>query len=181
MKRIEVLKALTGREGLFICNLGLPSRELYSLGDRPFYFYMLGSMGMASSVGLGLDMAQKKRVYVVDGDGSILMNLGSLATISHHAPRNYCLVIIDNKCYGSTGNQPTLTAHGTDLEEIARGAGFITTKTVQNIDLFDKTLDAYRNESLLVIAKTDSSHAEAPHIPLIPRSITKRFRREVLK
>ena len=107
MKRIEVIKVISKMEGLIICNLGLPSRELYSFNDKPSCFYMLGSMGMASSIGLGLAIAQKKKVYAIDGDGSILMNLGSLTTIAHHAPHNYCLIIIDNKSYGSTGNQPT--------------------------------------------------------------------------
>jgi len=106
MKRIEVIAAVAARQGLVICNLGLPSRELYSLSDKPSHFFMLGSMGMASSIGLGLALAQKKRVYVIDGDGSLLMNLGSLATLARQTPKNYCLVVVDNKGYGAPAISP---------------------------------------------------------------------------
>ena len=181
MKRIEVIKVISKMEGLIICNLGLPSRELYSLNDKPYCFYMLGSMGMASSIGLGLAIAQKKKVYAIDGDGSILMNLGSLTTIAHHSPHNYCLIIIDNKSYGSTGNQPTYTTHKTDLEKIARAAGIPEVKTVNNLEDLQKTLDLHQDESLVLIAKTDTSKANAPHIPLLPGFIKKRFMDEAMK
>ena len=142
---------------------------------------MLGSMGMASSIGLGLAIAQKKKVYAIDGDGSILMNLGSLTTIAHHAPHNYCLIIIDNKSYGSTGNQPTYTTHKTDLEKIARAAGIPEVKTVNNLEDLQKTLDLHRDESLILIAKTDTSKANAPPIPRRPGFIKKRLMDEAMK
>jgi len=181
MKRIDVIKAIAEREGLIICNLGLPSRELYYLSDKPSNFYMLGSMGMASSIGLGLAMAQKKRVYVIDGDGSILMNLGSLTTIAHHAPHNYCLIIIDNESYGSTGNQPTPTAQKTNLEKIANAAGISQVKTIESLERLQEILDLHHNELLVVIAKTDTFNADVPHVPLLPRFIKKRFMGEVMK
>lgn len=181
MKRIEVIKAVEEKEGLIVCNIGLPSRELYNLSDKPSHFYMLGSMGMASSIGLGLAIAQTRRVYVIDGDGSILMNLGSLTTIAHHAPDNYCLVIIDNGSYGSTGNQPTCTAHKTALEGMARAAGMSRVKTVSHLDELQKTLNHHQNEPLVLIAKTDTSATQVPHIPLLPRFIKKRFANEVVK
>ena len=178
MKRIEAIKTIAEREGLVICTLGLPSRELYSLNDKPSNFYMLGSMGMASSIGLGLAVAQKKRVYVIDGDGSILMNLGSFTTIAHHAPPNYSLIIIDNSSYGSTGSQPTPTAHKTDLEKIALAAGISQVKTVESVKELQKLLDLNQDEPLVVIAKTDNLSAAVPHIPLLPRFIKKRFMSE---
>ena len=97
MKRRDVIHEIIKYNGLIVSNLGFPSRELYDVSDSPRNFYMLGSMGLASSIGLGLAMSQKNKVYVIDGDGSVLMNLGSLVTIAHHAPDNYCLIIIDNK------------------------------------------------------------------------------------
>jgi len=181
VKRIDVIKAVTDKEGLIICNLGLPSRELYYLNDKASHFYMLGSMGMASSIGLGLAIAQKKRVYVIEGDGSILMNLGSLTTVAHYAPPNYCLIIIDNESYGSTGNQPTPTAQKTDLEKIARAAGISLVKTIKNLENLQKVLHLYQSELLVVIAKTDSFNADVPHIPLLPEFIKKRFMEEVIK
>ncbi len=171
MKRIEVMKVVGAREGLIVCNLGFPSRELFSLSDKPSHFYMLGSMGMASSIGLGLALAQKKRVYVIDGDGSLLMNLGSLATIAHHAPHNYCLIVIDNKCYSSTGNQPTCTSGKTDLAGIALAAGISPVKVLDNLKDLEDCLDLHHNTPLMVIVKTDSSNPEAPHIPLFPAAL----------
>jgi sulfopyruvate decarboxylase subunit beta len=181
MKRIEVIKALAKRDGLIICNLGLPSRELYHLNDKPSNFYMLGSMGMASSIGLGLAIVQKKRVYAIDGDGSILMNLGSLTTIAHYAPLNYCLIIIDNASYGSTGNQPTYTVQKTNLEKIALASGISRVKTVESVKGLEELLDLNRDDPLVVIAKTDTHSADVPHIPLLPRFIKKRFMSEVMK
>jgi len=181
MKRIEVIKTIAEREGLVVCTLGLPSRELYSLNDKPSHFYMLGSMGMASSIGLGLAIAQKKRVYVIDGDGSMLMNLGSLTTIAHHAPPNYCLIIIDNSSYGSTGDQPTPTAQKTDLEKVARAAGISQVTTADNLESLRELLDRNRDESLVIIAKTDTFKADVPHVPLLPQVIKRRFISEVVK
>jgi sulfopyruvate decarboxylase subunit beta len=181
MKRIEVIQAVAARQGLVICTLGLPSRELYSLSDKPCHFYMLGSMGMASSIGLGLALAQKKRVYVVDGDGSLLMNLGSLATIAGHAPKNYCLVVVDNKGYGSTGHQPSPTAGRTDLAQLARAAGIERVCAGQTVSDLEDCLDRHRDECLVIIAETDASSAEVPHVPLLPHCIARRFKDEVMR
>jgi sulfopyruvate decarboxylase subunit beta len=181
MKRIEVIEAIAARQGLIICNLGLPSRELYSLSDKPSHFYMLGSMGMASSIGLGLALAQKKRVYVIDGDGSLLMNLGSLATVARHAPKNYCLVVVDNKGYGSTGHQPTPTAGRTDLAQIARAAGIDQVFAVKTLKDLEACLDRHREEGLVIIAETDTFSAEVPHVPLLTQFIARRFKEEVMR
>lgn len=181
MKRIDAINAIAKRDGLVICNLGMPSRELYHLHDKPSHFYMLGSMGMASSIGLGLAIAQKKRVYAIDGDGSILMNLGSLTTIAHYTPPHYCLIIIDNASYGSTGNQPTTTVKKTDIEKIALAAGISMVKTVESVKELEELLDLNRDEPLVVVAKTDTQSAPVPHIPLLPRFIKKRFMSAVME
>ena len=121
------------KNAFLISNIGFPSRELFAAKDRKENFYMLGSMGLASSIGLGLALARHDRkVMVLDGDGSVLMNLGTLATIAHNAPENYLLVIFDNCCYGSTGSQPTCTHQGTDLAAMASAAGVSRVKTVYN-------------------------------------------------
>ncbi|MBC7097088.1 MAG: sulfopyruvate decarboxylase subunit beta, partial [Methanobacteriales archaeon] len=95
MERIEAIKTIIKQldDELIICNLGFPSRELYSIKDSPRHFYMLGSMGMASSIGLGLALTQKRKVIVFEGDGSLLMNLGSLVTIYSQSPKNLILII----------------------------------------------------------------------------------------
>ena len=106
-----------------VCNLGIPSKELFFIKHQPSNFYMLGSMGMATPIGLGLSLTTDKEVVVTDGDGSLLMNPGVLATAAHFSPQNLTIIAIDNGAYGSTGSQPTLTASCVDLWLVAKGFG----------------------------------------------------------
>lgn len=178
MERIDAIKivAEAAKNGLIISNLGFPSRELYAIADGERNFYMLGSMGLASSIGLGLSLAQSKSVYVVDGDGSVLMNLGSLSTIGNYARKNYYLIIIDNKSYATTGDQPTHTAKRTKLDEIARGCGI----RVIVVDTTEELNAALKHSGpLVIVAKTKSGNAEVPIIPFSPRFIKERFLKEV--
>jgi sulfopyruvate decarboxylase subunit beta len=126
MKRYDFLKRLveTTRDELFIAGVSPTNHELFSINDLPTYFYMRHSLGMASSIGLGLALAQPdKKIIVIEGDGGMLMNLGSFASISTQQPKNLILFILDNRCYENTGCQPTATAHRARLEAIAKGAG----------------------------------------------------------
>ena len=109
MIRSDVLKTLIPliSDRLVVTNIGLPSQEMHLLDDQPTNFYMLGTMGLASSIGLGLALAQDKKVIAIDGDGSVLMNLGTLPTIANNQAPNFILLIIDNGSYGSTGDQTT--------------------------------------------------------------------------
>jgi sulfopyruvate decarboxylase subunit beta len=178
MLRIEAIflaaKAAAAQDALLVCNIGYPSRELFSVKDRPENFYMLGSMGLASSIGLGLALARPERkVMVLDGDGSVLMNLGTLATIANYAPENYLLVILDNCCYGSTGSQPTCTHLGTDLFALAKAAGV---KDVKKVDKDEDLLGALLGRGV-VIAKVDAGNANVPIIGLSPQQIIERFSR----
>jgi sulfopyruvate decarboxylase subunit beta len=178
MKRIEAI-AQAAREAraedvLLISNIGFPSRELFSVMDRPENFYMLGSMGLASSIGLGLALSRPERkVMVLDGDGSVLMNLGTLATIAHHAPDNYLLVILDNCCYGSTGSQPTCTHLGTDLFALARAAGV---KNVKKVDDAGHLPQALQGDGVLIVT-VEAGNAKVPIISLPPEEIIERFMR----
>jgi sulfopyruvate decarboxylase subunit beta len=176
MKRIEAIalaaKAAEGQNALLVCNIGFPSRELYAVQDRSENFYMLGSMGLASSIGLGLALARpERRVIVLDGDGAVLMNLGTLATIAHQAPENYLLVILDNCCYGSTGSQPTCTHLGTDLEKMASGAGVASVRTALDAEDLGLALEC----NGVVIAKVEPGNADVPVISLSPREILTKF------
>lgn len=123
--RYEILEviALYLAEKVVVCNLGFPAKELFHIKHQPSNFYMLGSMGMATPTGLGVALSSKKEVVVIDGDGSLLMNPGTLATAACLAPGNLTIFAIDNKVYGSTGDQPTLTGACVDLEIAARGFG----------------------------------------------------------
>ncbi len=175
MKRIEAIAAIAKNAGdaLIVCNIGFPSRELYAARDRPENFYMLGSMGLASSIGLGLALARADRkVIVLDGDGSVLMNLGTLATIASFAPENYLLIILDNCCYGSTGSQPTCTHLGTDLAGMAKAAGVKDVRAVADLDDLRLALEGMG----VVIVKVNPGNAEVPIIDISPEQILDRFR-----
>lgn len=126
MTRYQVLETIADllKGHPVIANLGIPSKELYTLLPQPSNFYMLGSMGMATPIGLGVAMAKPhKRVFVIDGDGSLLMNPGTLATVASSGVSNLTIIAIDNASYGSTGSQPTLTGACVDLATMAQGLG----------------------------------------------------------
>src|SRR5947208_2218673 len=121
-------------EAAIIASLGHPAYDLFAAGDRPRNFYTWGCMGLASSIGLGLALARPDiPVVVIDGDGSLLMNLGSLATIGLLRPPNLVVVVMDNEEYATTGGQPTPTASGADLEGAAR-AMRVEAETVRTPD-----------------------------------------------
>jgi sulfopyruvate decarboxylase beta subunit len=149
-----------------VSNLGWPSRELYAIRHRPSNFYMLGSMGMAAPVGLGIALTSKKEVVVIDGDGSLLMNPGTLATAASPAPKNLTVFAIDNGAYGSTGNQPTLTGTCVDLEAVARGFGFRNTvKAASEAELID-AMKRPRSELTFIHALAVPGNKDVPNIPL---------------
>ena len=117
----EIIPVITDK--LVVSNIGLPSQELHMLDDQPTNFYMLGTMGLASSIGLGLALSQKETVIAIDGDGSVLTNFGTLPTIANNVANNFILLIIDNGSYGSTGDQPTYTGGKTSLAKVAEACG----------------------------------------------------------
>jgi sulfopyruvate decarboxylase subunit beta len=126
VKRLDCLESVYDElsECAVVTIMGAVAVELYSLGHRPNFFYLEHAMGLASSVGLGIALAQPDRkVVVIDGDGSVLMNLGGLTTLARYAPGNLTHVVFDNESLLSVGGFPTATSTGTDLAAIARGAG----------------------------------------------------------
>lgn len=182
IRRFELLQKLVPllRDELVVSNIGFPSQELYSLGDSERHFYMLGSMGMASSIGLGLSLGANRRVLVIDGDGSVLMNLGTLSTIANFGPANYTLLIVDNGAYGSTGDQPTHTSGKTDLAAMARGAGVSSVIEAGFKDIGTAMERARENNGphVIVVRVAPGSPALEP-IPLSPVYMRDRFMREV--
>ena len=126
LSRIDALSELERflRNKAVISNMGYPSRELYSVFDQKSNFYMLGSLGLASSIGLGVSLFTQNEVVVLDGDGSLLMNPNALFSIGAFQPQNLTIICLDNGSYGSTGDQPTLSASGFRLEALARVSGF---------------------------------------------------------
>ncbi|AXV37405.1 MAG: sulfopyruvate decarboxylase subunit beta [Methanobacterium sp. BRmetb2] len=178
MERIEAMEIIAEnlKEELLICNIGFPSRELYAVKDSATHFYMLGSMGMASSIGLGLALSIDRKVVVFDGDGSILMNMGTLATIYNHSPQNLILVVFDNECYGSTGSQCTY-ATTVDLGKVAKAVGFEKTYCFRDSINFEDILKI--KGPVFVHIKVEPGNADVPIIDLSPEEIKSRFINEI--
>lgn len=143
-----------------VASLGHPAYDLFTAADRATYFYTWGSMGLASSIGFGLALARPgARVFVLDGDGSLLMNLGALATVGWSGPSNLAIVVWDNGQYATTGGQDTATAHGADLEGVARALGIVRTATVRDETELHAALARVPIEPgpWLIVAKVDES------------------------
>jgi thiamine pyrophosphate-dependent acetolactate synthase large subunit-like protein len=147
--RTEASNYLVGKlkDELVVTSLGNEKYDLRSGGDRSRNFYNWNAMGMASSMGLGLAMARPElKVIVYDGDGSLLMNLGSLATIASRQPKNLIHMVWDNRSYAMTGGQPSATAFHTDLAKMAAGAGYPKVERVETLAAFRDAADRALNQ-----------------------------------
>jgi thiamine pyrophosphate-dependent acetolactate synthase large subunit-like protein len=127
MNRFDLIRRLVAKlksGEAVIGGIGNTNFDLWAAGQRPENFYMLGSMGLAVPIGLGVALAQPARkVFVLEGDGSLLMQLGSLGTVAQTAPKNLTIIAFDNGMYHITGKQKSLTADTVDLVAMAKGAG----------------------------------------------------------
>jgi sulfopyruvate decarboxylase subunit beta len=169
VKRLDCLKEIYPalEDCAVVTIMGAVAAELYSLGHRANFFYLEHAMGLASSIGLGIALAQPDRkVVVIDGDGSVLMNLGGLTTMARSRPGNLVHLIFDNETLLSVGGGApggyrwftTATSTGTDLAGIARAAGFPQAQLVRQLDAFEKAaLNAIQgNELSCVVAKVEA-------------------------
>jgi sulfopyruvate decarboxylase subunit beta len=171
VKRIDALEAIHGDIAgcAVVTIMGAVAVELYSLGHRPNFFYLEHAMGLASSMGLGVALAQPERpVVVIDGDGSLLMNLGTLTTIARYAPQNLTHIVFDNESLLSVGGFPTATSTGTDLAAIARGAGIARSKMVKELDEFTAAAreDLASGEVSCLVAKVEDVGPASFHMDL---------------
>ena len=149
MLRRDGIAALRRRldEEPVIASLGPSTFDVHAAGNRDANLYTWGAMGLASSIGLGVALvAPDRKVFVTDGDGSLLMNLGSLATIARQAPANLIHIVWDNQMWYETGGQPTHTATGTDLAGIAEASGIPCVAKVATIEAFEEVLDQAMRE-----------------------------------
>ena len=183
MNRLEATRRLLKHlsEEIVVANLGNASRDLWTAGDRPQNYYSLGTMGMPSSIGLGLALAQPQRkVVVLDGDGSLLMNIGSLATIATEKPANLIHVVWDNAQYQLTGGQTTHTGRGVDLAGIARGAGIRHVAEPCNEDEFETIIvEALKSDGpWFILAKVTAAPSSAD-IPIDPVLLKHNFMRGI--
>jgi len=145
MNRSDLTRRLVARlkhEEAVVGGIGNTHFDLWAAGQRPQNFYMLGSMGLAAPIALGVALAQPARqVIALEGDGSLLMQLGALGTIASLQPKNLTLIVWDNGAYQITGSQPTLTATGVDLVAIAKGSGLAQSAWAADEAHFEALLD----------------------------------------
>jgi sulfopyruvate decarboxylase subunit beta len=156
VKRAECIAMLYPEldDKIVVTIMGACAQELYDLGHKDNFFYLQHAMGLASSIGLGLAThLPAERVVVLDGDGSVLMNLGTLATIARYRPRNLVHIIFDNGSLLSTGGFDSHTTSGTtDLAAIAKGAGLRRVSAVDSVvDFGEAVIDAFNSDDLSVI------------------------------
>ena len=178
MIRSEVLKEIAPilRGHLIVCNIGLPSQEMHLINDQPSNFYMLGTMGLASSIGLGVALAQDKTVISIDGDGSVLTNFGTLPTIANNVADNFILLIVDNGSYGSTGDQPTYAGKKTSLAAVARACGcenVVECRAEDTGKVLEEAIDS--RKMTIIVCKCESGNVKVPVITMDPVTIRDRF------
>lgn len=169
-----------GTEPIIHAN-GYVCRESFAVGDRPQNFYMIGSMGMASAIGLGLSLARPQRATVVfDGDGNLLMNFGILAMVGGLRPPNLVHVVFDNEVYGSTGNQAS-PSRGVRLDRVAAAAGYRSSVAVTDATDVERAVHRALGADgpHFVLAKVTAEEADVPRIPFSPAEIRDRFRASV--
>jgi thiamine pyrophosphate-dependent acetolactate synthase large subunit-like protein len=161
MNRYDVTSRLIGKlqnEEAVIGGIGNTNFDLWAAGHRPQNFYMLGSMGLAFPIALGVALAQPdRRVIALEGDGSLLMQLGALSTIASLKPKNLTMIVFDNGIYQITGSQPTPAASVADIVAIAVGSGLANSAWAADEDdferLVDESLDA--SEPTLIALRID--------------------------
>lgn len=182
MNRFEITKrlvaALPGEEAV-VGGIGNTNFDLWCAGQREQNFYMLGSMGLACPIAFGVALAQPTRkVVALEGDGSLLMQLGCLATIAAREPKNLIIVVMDNRRYQITGGQPTATAHGADLVTIARGAGLAQSAWAADEEMFDELFaQALREDGPWLICVRIDDKPGVGATDRDPARITDRFMR----
>jgi len=177
LKREEAIKIILDNlkgDEVIISATGKISRELFEYQKKrkqstQTNFYVIGSMGCASSIGLGIILKKPKRkIFIFDGDGSILMKMGSLATIGHYSPKNFCHIIFDNNAYDSTGGQSTIS-DTLDFVEIAKASGYKTAKLITTREKLKRSIVNIRNDMrgpiLLVVKVKKGCRADLGRLP----------------
>jgi len=175
----RVADALPAYALTIVCN-GMIGRELYACADAPSRFYMIGSMGLAASIGLGLALAQPSRPIVVfDGDGNLLMNLGVLGSVAAAGVTNFSHVVFDNAAHGSTGDQKTISDR-VPLERVAAAAGYRVAVRVNSEQALDASLARVFSEPgprMLLVEVARGNQPGIGRVEPSPQELTARFRR----
>jgi thiamine pyrophosphate-dependent acetolactate synthase large subunit-like protein len=167
MNRFDLTKRLVAKlrhDEAVVGGIGNTNFDLWAAGQRPQNFYMLGSMGLACPIALGVALAQPQRkVIALEGDGSLLMQLGALTTIAMLGQKNLGIIVMDNAIYQITGGQPTSSAHTADFVAIARGAGIEKSAWAADESDFEQLVDRMLTEDgpSLIAVRIDGKPATA--------------------
>lgn len=177
--RADALQAIqrgVGPQDIVIATTGYTGRELYACEDRPNQFYVVGSMGCASSIGLGMAWARPdRRIVVIDGDGAMLMRLGAVATLAYERPANLVHVLLDNEAHESTGGQSTVS-HATDLAGVAAACGYERVSRVTSCEALEGLLkDRTPGLRLVALKIRQGVQAELPRPAVTPREVARRI------
>ena len=181
MRRADAIATVLARvrDEIVVSANGWISREACEASDRRENFYMLGSMGLAAPIALGIALTQpERRVVVLDGDGNLLMALGTLAMIAQQRPARFVHVVLDNERYGSTGGQRSLS-ETIALDELARAAGYAHVRRACGADELDDAVAELllaNGPSFLLVKVTPEADGGAPRVPHEPEAIAERVR-----
>ena len=176
IQAIEAIMETIGNDDVIISQIGFPSKEVYNTRDRPLNFYMLGALGSATEVGIGLaSEISGRHTYVVDGDGSFFFNPNQLIDLATFNPENLTVICLDNGSWGSTGSQPTLSSQGMNLSAISRSMGVDSVVMTDDIgEMKQALLSKVRFVHFMIRAGNDKGGGD---IPLKAVEIKDRFMR----
>lgn len=181
MDRVNAIRAALGclePDDLVLSTTGMISRELHYTNDRPSNFYMIGSMGLVSALALGVALAEPRRkVLILEGDGSALMSLGMLPLIASESPAQLVHLVLDNESYESTGGQPSISSQ-VPLEKIAKASGYKNSVQVANEEMLTKALRNAMDGAGPHFILGKVAIAPVPGIPRVqtaPAEIARRF------
>lgn len=178
---IEIITSKIGNNPIVAAN-GYISRDLFEVNDKPSNFYMIGSMGLSSSIGLGIALKNSgKKIYVFDGDGNILMNLGSITTIGTLKPKNFVHIVFDNGIHESTGGQPTNSIY-VQIERLAKASNYAVYKTntknrLEKILKYIKTISG----PIMIVVKIEKGNRISKRISRNPIQIKNHFMNSLSK
>lgn len=186
MKRFDALKTIMDclHESLVITSTGMISRETFAAKDRKENFYMVGSMGLVTPLALGVALSRPdKNIIGIEGDGSILLNLGSMAMVGAEKPDNLLTVVMDNGCYESTGGQYCISRE-VNLTKIADSAGYLNVVCVEYEDSLNIKLRELLNKpgpNFIRVIVESSRQDNIPRVSHTPDEIRERFMSQVQK
>ena len=171
MLRVDALETIYPelKDHIVVTIMGAVAAELYTLGHRHNFFYLEHAMGLASSMGLGIALAMPRhKVIVIDGDGSLLMNLGTLSTMARYSPANLLHIVFDNESLLSVGGFPTATATGTDLAGIARASGVPQVMEADSLETLQASVTEALNSNTLttIVSKVEAIAPKSFHMDL---------------